>query len=119
MIRRPPRSTQSRSSAASDVYKRQDNTLNGSIVVGDTDNAADLHLSTLGACRVPRGLLTGTFVARDKHFLSWSIGVAGGPGTPIPSTPLTVAIGAGTQTSLGGEPFTIDLSALAPVSYTH
>jgi len=25
MIRRPPRSTQSRSSAASDVYKRQDN----------------------------------------------------------------------------------------------
>src|SRR5659263_777784 len=27
MIRRPPRSTQSRSSAASDVYKRQDNVL--------------------------------------------------------------------------------------------
>jgi len=66
-----------------DVRRVQmDNTLNGSIVVGDTDNAADLHLSTLGACRVPRGPLTGTFVARDKHFLSWSIGVAGGPGTP-------------------------------------
>ena len=30
MIRRPPRSTQSRSSAASDVYKRQD-------IVGDPD----------------------------------------------------------------------------------
>ena len=101
-----------------DVRRVQmDNTLNGSIVVGDTDNAADLHLSTLGACRVPRGPLTGTFVARDKHFLSWSIGVAGGPGTPIPPTPLTVAIGAGTQTSLGGEPFTIDLSALAPCGY--
>ena len=28
MIRRPPRSTQSRSSAASDVYKRQDNMVN-------------------------------------------------------------------------------------------
>ena len=39
-----------------------------SIVVGDPDDAADLHLNTLGACRLPRGPLTGTFVARDKHF---------------------------------------------------
>src|SRR5665213_1974583 len=31
MIRRPPRSTQSRSSAASDVYKRQDITWTGKI----------------------------------------------------------------------------------------
>ena len=101
-----------------DVRRVQmDNTLNASIVVGDAANAADLHLNTLGACRVPRGPLTGTFVARDTHFLSWSIGVAGGPGGPIPPTPLTVGIASGTQTSLGGEPFTIDLSNLDPCGY--
>ena len=66
---------------------------------------------------MPRGPLSGTFVARDKHFYSWSIGVAGGPGGPIPPTPLTVGIGSGTQTPLAGEPFTIDLSALAPCGY--
>ena len=32
MIRRPPRSTQSRSSAASDVYKRQDNKILRTII---------------------------------------------------------------------------------------
>ena len=37
MIRRPPRSTQSRSSAASDVYKRQTETF--TIVVADTNDA--------------------------------------------------------------------------------
>lgn len=104
-----------------DVRRVQmDNTLNGSIVVGDPDNAADLNLNTLGACRVPRGPLTGTFVARDKHFYSWSIGVAGGPGTPIPPTPLNVgppAIATSTQTALAGEPFTIDLSKLDPCGY--
>ena len=96
---------------------QMDNTLNASIVVGDAANAADLHLNTLGACRVPRGPLTGTFVARDTHFLSWSIGVAGGPGSPIPPTPLTVGIASGSQTSLGGETFTIDLSQLDPCGY--
>ncbi len=101
-----------------DVRRVQmDNTLNASIVVGDADNAADLHLNTLGACRVPRGPLTGSFVARDKHFLSWSIGVAGGPGGSIPATPLMVAIANSSQTSLAGESFTIDLSKLAPCGY--
>ena len=37
MIRRPPRSTQSRSSAASDVYKRQDETLVNMFKNGYTD----------------------------------------------------------------------------------
>jgi hypothetical protein len=101
-----------------DVRRVQmDNTLNASIVVGDLDNAADLNLDLMGACRIPRGPVTGTFVARDKHFYSWSISVAGGPGGPIPATPLTVGIGSGTQTALVGEPFTIDLSALSPCGY--
>jgi len=101
-----------------DVRRVQmDNTLNSSIVIGDPANAADLNLDLMGACRIPRGPVTGTFVARDKHFYSWSIGVAGGPGGPIPATPLTVGIGSGTQTPLAGEPFTIDLSALAPCGY--
>eukprot|EP00657_Telonema_sp_P-1_P007521 TRINITY_DN2745_c0_g1_i1.p1 TRINITY_DN2745_c0_g1~~TRINITY_DN2745_c0_g1_i1.p1 ORF type:complete len:115 (+),score=42.70 TRINITY_DN2745_c0_g1_i1:79-423(+) len=34
MIRRPPRSTQSRSSAASDVYKRQDVYYAGGLIIG-------------------------------------------------------------------------------------
>lgn len=101
-----------------DVRRLQmDNTLNASIVVGDADNAADLMLSTMGACRVPRGPVSGTFVARDKNFHSWSIGVSGGPGSPIPPTPLTVGISASTQTPLSGTPFTIDLSALEPCGY--
>src|SRR5665213_4617888 len=41
MIRRPPRSTQSRSSAASDVYKRQE------------------VIRTVGIAHVPTGLATG------------------------------------------------------------
>lgn len=101
-----------------DVRRVQmDNTLRNSIVSGDAVNAADLKLSTMAACRLPRGPLDGTFVARDKNFHSWSLSVSGGPGTPIPPTPLTVAIGQGTQTSLAGQPFTIDLSALDPCGY--
>lgn len=101
-----------------DVRRVQmDNTINASIVIGDLDNAAHLQLNTLGACRLPRGPLSGTFVARDSYFQSWSIGVSGGPGTPIPATPLSVGITSGTQTSISGEPFTIDLSALEPCGY--
>ena len=45
MIRRPPRSTQSRSSAASDVYKRQSNgtgnALDNTLYAGDGNNVLD------------------------------------------------------------------------------
>src|SRR5450756_872374 len=44
MIRRPPRSTQSRSSAASDVYKRQDYTRRGFVALRLIK--ADLHVHT-------------------------------------------------------------------------
>ena len=47
MIRRPPRSTQSRSSAASDVYKRQDQVLGQDDV--DVDDARDAGV--LAGCR--------------------------------------------------------------------
>lgn len=96
-----------------DVRRVQmDNTRNASIVVGDADNAADLHLNTLGACRVPRGRLSGSFVARDEHVFAWSIGPPAARARR--PTPLTVGIANGAQTSLGGESFTIDLSKLAP-----
>jgi len=101
-----------------DVRRVQmDNTLNASIVIGDPDDGADLQLSTLGACRIPRGWLNGTFVARDKHFWSWSIGVIGGPTSSVPPTPLVVGIGATTQTPVSGEAFSINLSALQPCGY--
>src|SRR5450756_1662681 len=45
MIRRPPRSTQSRSSAASDVYKRQDLNNNGD-VVGYGQSPSGVHMDT-------------------------------------------------------------------------
>jgi hypothetical protein len=97
---------------------RADNTLRGSIEPGDADNAADLSLQTLGACRVPRGPLSGTFVARDQHFYAWAIGVAGGPGTPIPPTPVNAGgLLAGQETLLSGRAFTIDLSGLEPCGY--
>ena len=46
MIRQPPRSTQGRSSAASDVYKRQ---------AGDDDHNDDHVLATANAFTVSRG----------------------------------------------------------------
>ena len=96
---------------------RMDNTLHPALV-GDPDNAGDLVLNTLGACRFPRGVLGGTFVARDTHFHEWGIGVAGGPGTPIPATPVTSGGLANTdQTPISGQPFTIDLTDLAPCGY--
>src|SRR5450756_1211829 len=56
MIRRPPRSTQSRSSAASDVYKRQATSLDGH---GDVLEAAQARLGRvehLGGPATPFGI---------------------------------------------------------------
>lgn len=101
-----------------DVRRVQmDNTLNSSIVVGDPDNAGDLHLQTMGQCRVPKAPLAGTFVARDEHFHSWSFSVLGGPTGIVPATPVTCAISPGTQTPVGGQAFSIDLTDLASCGY--
>jgi hypothetical protein len=103
-----------------DVRRVQaDNTLNASLVAGDLNNRGDLQLSTAGACRVTPGPVAGTFVARDTHFAAWSIVVDGGPGGPIPPTPLTLTppLATGQQTSVAGQAFTIDLSALQPCGY--
>src|SRR5206468_2534298 len=81
---------------------QMDNTVRNTVVPTDTINAGDLTLNTLGACRLPRGPLSGTFVARDLHFQEWAIGVLGGPGGPVPATPLTVGISTTTQTPLSG-----------------
>lgn len=101
-----------------DVRRVQmDNTLHNAMV-GDPNNAGDLTLSTLGACRFPRGPLDGTFVARDTHFHSWELSVSGGPGSPIPPTPVTAgALTTADQTPLSGQAFTIDLSNLEPCGY--
>lgn len=96
---------------------QMDNTLNNFVNPSDPDDEADLQLFTMGACRLPKGPLNGSFIARDKHFYSWSIGVIGGPDPTVPATPLTVGISPSTQTSTAGEPFTIDLSALKPCGY--
>src|SRR5680860_1872545 len=59
MIRRPPRSTQSRSSAASDVYKRQ--LLDGASAAGESA-AAELGVRIalpLALCLMPAFILTG------------------------------------------------------------
>ncbi|MGN6723115.1 MAG: hypothetical protein ACTHJM_10925 [Marmoricola sp.] len=96
---------------------QMDNTLNNFVNPSDPDDEADLQLFTMGACRLPKGPLNGTFIARDKHFYQWSIGVIGGPDPTVPATPLTVGISQFTQTSTSGEPFTINLSALKPCGY--
>jgi hypothetical protein len=103
-----------------DVRRVQaDNTLNASLVAGDLNNRGYLQLSTAGACRVAPGPVAGTFIARDTHFAAWSIVVDGGPGGPIPPTPLSLTppLATGQQTSVAGQAFTVDLSALQPCGY--
>lgn len=95
-----------------------DNLVRDDIVPGDSANAGDLQLFTGGACRLPRGPLSGRFVARDRHFHSWGISVHGGPGGPVNWSMQSVGIGTGTETSLAGEPFTLDLSRLEACGYT-
>src|SRR5450756_3258696 len=66
MIRRPPRSTQSRSSAASDVYKRQAGTL-GEVRVARhmvrvemrLDDVGDLHVAPGGRFQVAPDIALG------------------------------------------------------------
>ena len=100
-----------------DVRRLQlDSTLNASVVAGDSVNAADLQLDTMAACRVARGPLSGRFVARDQNFHAWSIGVIGGPGSPIVA-PLVAPVPAPGQTPMSGTAFTLDLSALDPCGY--
>ena len=95
-----------------------DNTLNASIVPGDTVNAADLEVNTAAQCRVPKAPLSGTFVARDKHFLSWSIFVVGGPSGGVHYVPVTTpGLTNSQETAIGGHPFTIDLSSLESCGY--
>jgi hypothetical protein len=101
---------------------QMDNTLKSTIDILDTTNAGDLELQTAGLCKVPHGPLNGRFVARDRHFWSWSLGLLGGPGGPIPPTPLSFGIpgfSTGTETPFGGVSFTMDLSnpLLAPCGY--
>ncbi|HEX2046504.1 MAG TPA: hypothetical protein VHF27_01990 [Acidimicrobiales bacterium] len=101
---------------------QMDNTIRNEAELTDTVNAGDLELNTAGACKVPHGPVTGTFVARDRHFLRWSIGVLGGPGGPIPPTPLTVGpppITQTQQTPFSGTAFSIDFSdpMIAPCGY--
>lgn len=98
---------------------RMDNTLRNVAAATDVTNAGDLVLQTAGQCKVPNGPVNGTFVARDRHFRSWSISVIGGPGGPIPPTPLTVGIAPWTQTPFSGTPFTLDFSdpLIVPCGY--
>jgi hypothetical protein len=85
---------------------RMDNTVRSVAEITDTTNAGDLVLQTAGQCKVPHGLVNGTFVARDRHFGRWSISVIGGPGGPIPLPPTATGTA---ETPFGGTPFTLDL----------
>ncbi len=98
---------------------RMDNTVKDVALVTDTVNAGDLELFTASQCKVPHGPVNGTFVARDLHFLHWSISVLGGPGGPIPPIPLTVGIASSTETPFAGTPFTLDFGdpMIAPCGY--
>ncbi len=98
---------------------RMDNTVRNVAHVADTLNAGDLALETAAQCTVPHGPVNGRFVARDRHFSSWSISVLGGTGTPLPPIPLSVGISAGTETPFSGTPFTLDFSdpAIPPCGY--
>ena len=103
-------------------FVQLDNTLNMS---GTTDpvNAADLQLDFAGNCDVRPGVITGRFVARDRHFGSWGLSVQGGPSSGFPTPPPAVTtplpqLPATSETTLAGRTFEYDLSALPPCGYT-
>src|SRR5450756_970187 len=81
MIRRPPRSTQSRSSAASDVYKRQDDVLEVAPldvfhhqVVGAVLDAPVVDVDDIGLVEVGGGL--GLLAEPgDEHLVFGELGV--------------------------------------------
>jgi hypothetical protein len=101
-------------------FVQLDNTLRGQGST-DPDNAADLSLDVAGNCDVTAGVVTGTFLARDRHFGSWGISVHGGPSGGFPPPPPAAAVPAlpaTTQTPLGGRAFEYDLSGLPPCGYT-
>lgn len=100
-------------------FVQLDNTLNAQSV--DPDNTADLQLNVAGQCEVSAGVVTGTFVARDRHFGSWGISVHGGPSSGFPPPPPAVAtppLPNTSQTPTSGRAFELDLSALPPCGYT-
>src|SRR5450756_3214603 len=74
MIRRPPRSTESRSSAASDVYKRQfeDSVYRGGIlpyIVVVIDEIADLMMTVQGEVETPIAMLAQKARAIGIHLI--------------------------------------------------
>jgi hypothetical protein len=102
-------------------FVQLDNTLKGEGTPVDPNNTAGLDLNVAGQCDVKAGLVTGTFVARDRYFGSWGISVHGGPssGFPAPPPPTTMpALPNTSQTPPGGRAFELDLSALPPCGYT-
>ena len=70
-------------------FVQLDNTLNVS-GTADPVNAADLQLDVAGNCDVRPGVITGRFVARDRHFGSWGLSVQGGPSSGFPTPPPAV-----------------------------
>eukprot|EP00657_Telonema_sp_P-1_P001579 TRINITY_DN14183_c0_g1_i3.p1 TRINITY_DN14183_c0_g1~~TRINITY_DN14183_c0_g1_i3.p1 ORF type:complete len:123 (+),score=72.89 TRINITY_DN14183_c0_g1_i3:103-471(+) len=97
MIRRPPRSTQSRSSAASDVYKRQVSTQStGAVILSGVCTSIDMPESVTRAAKWWASLLaTGVRVCCDVKVVLSAFGVA------IVDVPSYCQVG------------------LKPVSYTH
>ena len=103
-------------------FVQLDNTLNVS-GTADPVNAADLQLDVAGNCDVRPGVITGRFVARDRHFGSWGLSVQGGPSSGFPPPPPAVTtplpeLPATSETTLAGRTFEYDLSALPPCGYT-
>src|SRR5680860_1882152 len=117
MIRRPPRSTQSRSSAASDVYKRQ-----GPYAEVLTLRPRLLH--DAGVADVP-GLLDGVelgqpggageVVGRGVERL----GVLGGDVLDVPKPVVDEAVGVAVERGLDAPAIVVPAHDDVPVSYTH
>src|SRR5450756_3207712 len=106
MIRRPPRSTQSRSSAASDVYKRQTNPGGRNIRFGVREHAMGAAVSGIA--------LYGGFIPYASTFLIFSDYMRGAVRLAAMSRLRLVYVW--THDSIGvGE----DGPTHEPVSYTH
>src|SRR5450756_989850 len=96
MIRRPPRSTQSRSSAASDVYKRQEplvglvdcekepsGVVRWGLLIADQLDGAAAAAGLTGQVRGPRGMIAHSAQARSE---SWHVAAEAPDPLAIPLT---------------------------------
>ena len=103
-------------------FVQLDNTLQQSRWRRSRQHRGPARSTSPGNCNVRPGVITGRFVARDRHFGSWGLSVQGGPSSGFPTPPRPrrrrpLATRRARRRSPAAT-FEYDLSALPPCGYT-